>query len=187
MSWPINKYKTNWETAIGSLICVIICESSLDTIYIRMRDACRVRTNNPTADGQPEYRLPLTIIGAFTTPIGIAMFGWSAELGLPLPILLFSVGMIGGTVLLTIIPLMAYIVDAFGLYSASAITGVIVTRCLMSTFLPLASGPLIDNYGHGWGFSVFAAMSLVLAPITIIIFRYGERWRTFSKYTRENM
>lgn len=169
------------------MVSVIICETSLDKIYIRMRDACRIRTNNPTADGQPEYRLPLTIFGAFITPIGIAMFGWTAELGLPLPLLLFSVSLMGSAVMLTVIPLMAYIVDAFGLYSASAITGVIVTRCLMGTFLPLATGPLIDNYGHGWGFTVFAALSLVLAPITIIIFRYGERWRTFSRYTRENM
>lgn len=166
---------------------VIICESSLDRIYIRMRDACRLRTENPAAAGQPEYRLPLTIIGAFMTPLSVALFGWSIELDLPLPVLLFSVTMLGGTVLLTCVPLMAYVVDAFGLYSASAITGVIVTRCLMGTFLPLAAGPLIDNFGHGWGFSVFAALSLVLAPITIVIFRYGERWRTFSKYTRENM
>lgn len=86
--------------------------------------------------------------------------------------------------MLTLIPLMAYVVDAFGLFSASAMTGVIVSRCLMGTFLPLTTAPLVDAFGYGWGFMVFGAMSLALAPISVVVFRYGERWRGFCKYSR---
>lgn len=129
----------------------------------------------------------MTVLGAFLCPAAILIYGWTAELRGPLIVLLVSVAAVGAGVVLTIVPVMAYIVDAFGLYSASAITGVIVTRCLMSTFLPLATGPLIDHYGYGWGFMAFAVSTLVLAPISIVILRYGENWRRFSKYTRENM
>lgn len=174
-------------SALGSFVSVMFCESALDKIYISLRDSYRVLSNNPAAEGKPEYRLPMTIVGAFLCPLAVGIYGWTAQLSGPLLLLLLSVAATGAGVVLTIVPVMAYIVDAFGLYSASAITGVIVTRCLMSTFLPLATGPLIDNYGYGWGFMAFSVLSLALAPISIIILRYGERWRTWSKYTRENM
>jgi hypothetical protein len=80
---------------------------------------------------------------------------------------------------------MAYVVDAFSLYSASALTGLIVARCLMGTFLPLAAAPLIERFGYGWAFTCFGALSLLLAPIPVVVFAYGEAWRQRSKYTRD--
>ncbi len=91
----------------------------------------------------------------------------------------------GFTFLLAFLPLMAYVVDAFGLYSASALTSVIVIRCLCGTFLPLTSGPAIDAFGYGWGFTLLSAGALCLTPIPIVIFRYGPRLRQLSSYTRD--
>lgn len=135
--------------------------------------------------GQPEFRLPLSIVGALLMPVAVATYGWAAERQLPLPVLLLSVFTLGAATMLALIPVMAYVVDAFGLYAASAMTGVIVSRCLMSTFLPLTTVPLISNFGYGWAFTVFAVLSLLLAPIPMFMLRYGERWRKFSRYTRE--
>lgn len=80
---------------------------------------------------------------------------------------------------------MAYVVDAFGLYSASAMTGLIVTRCLMGTFLPLSTGPVVDSLGYGWGFTLFSVGSLCLVPIPVLLFRYGKYLRQHSSYTRD--
>jgi hypothetical protein len=96
-----------------------------------------------------------------------------------------SVGMLGLTLILAFLPLMAYVVDAFGLYSASAMTGVIVTRCLMGTFLPLTAAPLVDHLGYGWGFMVLSGVSLCLAPIPVLVMWFGLRWRQRSKYTKD--
>jgi O-antigen/teichoic acid export membrane protein len=82
------------------------------------------------------------------------------------------------------LPMYAYVVDAFGLYSASAMTGVIVSRCLMGTFLPLTSTPLIENLGYGWGLSVPAGLGLLLAPIPIFTMKYGQQWRQRCPYSR---
>lgn len=89
--------------------------------------------------------------------------------------------MIDGATLLVMIPLSAYVVDACGVYSASAMTGVIVTRCLMGTFLPLGEGPLTDTFGYGWGMTFFGLLSLSLAPIPVLVMRYGEKWRKGSE------
>ena len=118
-------------------------------------------------------------------PFAVLSYGWIAELKLPLWLLLVSVALLGTTLIICFVPFMAYVVDAFGLYSASAMTGVIVTRCLMGTFLPLTTGPLVGHFGYGWGFTVFAAVSTCLAPIPVLVMRYGPVWRQWSKYTKE--
>lgn len=88
--------------------------------------------------------------------------------------------------MLATLPLMAYVVDAFGMYSASAMTAVIVTRCLMGTFLPLATEPLIEKFGYGLAFTFLGVLTLGLAPIPIVVMRYGHKWRQRSAYTRDD-
>ena len=176
--FSVNHDPTNTNSGVGSVFSVFVCNRHLDKIYIKMRDENK-------GVGLPEFRLPVAIIGALTMPLVIASYGWIAELRLGLHWQLLSVALIGTTMMLAMIPLMAYIVDAFGLFSASAATGLIVTRCLTSTFLPLATVPLVDRFGYGWAFTAFAALSLALAPIPMVMYRYGARWRRFSKYSRD--
>ncbi|KAK4668947.1 uncharacterized protein QC764_701270 [Podospora pseudoanserina] len=163
---------------IGSTVSVLLCNHCLDRIYIRMRHTHK-------GVGKPEFRLPLTIIGAFALPVAVAAYGWIPEWKLPLLLLLFSVSLLGSCLMLAMIPLMTYIVDAFGIYSASALTGVMVTRCLCGTFLPLTTAPLMERFGYGWAFSILAGGTLMLAPIPILMMRYGSKWRQRSKYSRE--
>ena len=116
----------------------------------------------------------------------MAGYGWIAEYRLPVLLLLASVALMGFTLLLTVVPLSAYVVDACGMYSASAMTGVIVTRCLVGTFLPLATAPLAEGLGYGWGFSCLATLSLVLAVVPILILRFGDKWRQRSEFTMDS-
>jgi len=164
--------------SVGSVLGLVICNSFLDRIYIRLADPM-------TGKSAPENRLPLIIFGAFSIPVAVALYGWTAELHLPAPVLLLSVVILGFCVLLGIVPVMAYIVDAFNLYSASATTAVLITRCLMGTFLPLITEPLTDAIGYGWGFTVLAGACLLLAPVPLLIMRYGGKWRQRSEYTRD--
>ncbi|KAF2115642.1 major facilitator superfamily domain-containing protein [Lophiotrema nucula] len=163
--------------SVGSFIGVSICNLTLDRIYIKLRGGNKI--------GRPEHRLPLAIIGAFTVPFAVILYGWAAQLVLPWPIFLTSVAILGTTLLLTMIPLSAYVVDACGLFSASAMTGVIVTRCLMGTFLPLTASPLAQRFGYGWGFTCLGAFCFVLAPIPVLIMKFGHKWRQLSEFTRD--
>jgi fucose permease len=81
---------------------------------------------------------------------------------------------------------MTYVVDAFGLYSASATTALIVTRCLAGTFLPLVAAPLQERLGWGLSFTAIGGFCLCLAPIPMLVMRYGEKWRKRSEYCRES-
>ncbi|KAL5413212.1 hypothetical protein PMIN04_009522 [Paraphaeosphaeria minitans] len=165
--------------SVGSCVSVLVCNSSLDRIYVRLRD------RSSSKKGRPEYRLPLAITGGVLLPFTVLAYGWIVQLQLPAALLLLSVGLMGSTILMTMVPLSAYVVDACGLYSASAMTGVIVTRCLMGTFLPLAAGPLAEELGYGLAFTLLGLLSLALAPIPMLVFRYGHKWRQRSEFTRD--
>jgi hypothetical protein len=117
--------------------------------------------------------------------VAILAYGWIAELELSLSLFLLSNSFVGFSLILCVLPMMAYVVDAFGLYSASAITSVIIARCLMSTFLPLILSPLLDAFSYGKGFTILAGGTLCLAPIPIMLYRLGSGWRQHSIYTKE--
>jgi MFS family permease len=166
--------------SIGSLLSVLLCNAFLDRIYIALRN----RSTAPD-QGKPEYRLPLAVLGAVLLPFSVTAYGWIAHAALPVPLLLASVALLDFTLLTNIIPLQAYVVDACGLYSASAMTGIIVTRCLMGTFLPLATEPLHQVLGYGWGFTVLGGVAAVVAVVPIAVLRYGGEWRQRSEYTKD--
>jgi hypothetical protein len=155
-----------------------VCNALLDRTYIRLRSA-----NGGV--GRPEFRLPLLIVAAFMQPVAIGAYGWIAHFSLPLPLLWVAIGFKGVVMTLVLLPLFGYVVDAFGLYSASALTGVIVSRCLISTFLPLTSTPLIDKLGYGLGFTIHLAFSACLIPVPVLVMKYGHRWRQVSVYSRD--
>lgn len=141
----------------------------------------KLKTKNDGV-GLPEYRLPLAIVGAFILPLGIALYGWCAEYRLPLWLLYVSVVWIRMALMLAFLPLMAYVVDAYGIYSASAMTGVIVVRCLAGAFLPVVTVLVIQDLGYGWGFATLSALCLVLGFLPVVIMRYGSRCRQAAAY-----
>ncbi|KAK0365227.1 hypothetical protein LTR59_005257 [Friedmanniomyces endolithicus] len=162
---------------LGSAVGTIVCNSLLDYISVRLQP--------PHLAHQPELRLPLAIFGAFTLPLTLALYGWAAELHLPFPVLILSVALMGFTLILGLLPVTSYVVDAFGMYTASAFTAVLITRCLMSTFMPMAAQPLASVWGWGWGMCGLAAVCLALAHVPVVIFRYGARLRERSTFTKE--
>lgn len=135
-------------------------------------------------EAQAEFRLPLLIFGACTLPISVALYGWIAEERWPIGLMLFSIGFLGFALLVGVVPLMAYVVDAFGIYSASAMTAVLITRCLMGTFLPLATGAIVDKLGYGWAFTVLAGVCIAVAPIPMVVLKFGAKWRQLSMYSK---
>ncbi|KAK3697494.1 hypothetical protein LTR37_017440 [Vermiconidia calcicola] len=122
---------------VGSILGIITCDLLVDRLYVKLRK----RHGNKI---YPEGRLPLVVFGAFTLPSIIALYGWSAAAHLPVAVLLLAVVLMGFAMMCSMVPMLTYVTDAFELYSASALTAVLVTRCLAGTFLPLATSPLTD-------------------------------------------
>ena len=118
-------------------------------------------------------------------PPVIALYGWVPNAHWPVQILLVVVALLGVVLIMTSIALSSYVVDAFGIYSASAMTVVLIARCLGGTLLPLAIPPLTNALGLGYGFLVLGAICVALIPLPVAVMRYGRHWRQNSVYTKD--
>ena len=70
-----------------------------------------------------------------------------------------------------------YYIDAFAQYAASAIAAGAVFRSLIGGVVPLFAPTLFDKLGYGWGWSVFAFLTVALAPSPLLFMRFGEQLR----------
>ncbi|KAH8594559.1 major facilitator superfamily domain-containing protein [Bisporella sp. PMI_857] len=163
--------------SIGATAGIILNNMFLDKIYINMGKS-RGR------GAQPEYRLPLSVCGAIVMPLVVALYGCVPSIHGPIYLMLLSVSLLGLVMMTIFVPLSSYIVDAFGLHSASAMTMMLLSRCLGGTLLPLAVPAVTMAVGLGYAFLILAAICVILIPFPMLIMRYGNLWRERSVYSR---
>lgn len=161
----------------GSVIGIFTCNRTMDKIYKKL--------GKRHGKHYPEGRLPLLLVGTFLLPVAVTLYGWIAQAHAPVPVFLATVTLLCVSFVFSLIPLITFVTDAFGRYSASAMTSVLVVRCLMGAFLPLIVPPLVEKVGYGRGLTILAAVALVLAPVPCLVMRYGPIWRQRSEYTKD--
>jgi MFS family permease len=137
----------------------------------------RDRSIAAAAGIEPEYRLAMLIPGAILIPIGLLLYGWTAEYHMHwiVPIISTALIGIGNTVVFMCISL--YLVDAFTVYAASALTANTVIRSVMGAVLPLAGQKMYNTLGLGWGNSLLAFVALAMLAVPLILFKWGEPLR----------
>ncbi|KAJ6024272.1 multidrug resistance protein [Penicillium herquei] len=126
---------------------------------------------------KPEDRLPLRVPGGILLPVGLIWYGWSAqaEVHWIVPIIGTAVAAIGLTIVFAA-PL-AYLIDVFTVYAASAIGANVVLRSLCAAVIPLCGQKLYDKLGIGWGNTLLALVVLGCVPINLAFYFYGENIR----------
>ncbi|KAI1135734.1 bicyclomycin resistance protein [Hypoxylon sp. FL0543] len=157
---------------VGCVIGVILCHFTLDLW---------VRRQSQWGQTQPEQRLPPVVFGGFILPFGLFMYGWTTEFHVQYMAPIVATGILGAGLVATMIPVRSYLVDAFGIYSASAIAGSAVVRNLGGTFVPLAGPPLYKRLGLGWGNSVLGFIALAFLPAPLLLMKYGRTLRAIDK------
>lgn len=175
-------------SGVGATGGILVCNLFLDRIYIMLsKRSSTSSTPSQTAKSKPhpEHRLPLTILASLLLPLIILLYGLAPSTHMPVSVLLAAVCFLGFALLLISAPLAAYIVDAFGVYAASAMTMVLLTRCTMGTLLPLAIPLLTRGLGLGGAFALLAGVCLLAVPLPGVVMHFGGVWRGRSRFTRE--
>lgn len=158
---------------IGNFAGIIFVAKTSDATIIRL-----AKRNNGVYE--PEMRLPTTIFFGMLIPISFFWYGWAthehAHWIVPIIGLLpFGVGMMG-----ILMPVQTYLIDAFGLYAASAVAALTVLRCLFGAVLPLAAPRMYETLGLGWGNSLLGFVAVGMIPFPALIYRWGgvvrKRW-----------
>ena len=151
----------------------------------RLNDAIYKRLKYKSDDklGQPEFRLPLMVPGGILLPLGLLLYGWSAQAHLHwimpnIGIAIFGMGVKIGTQCTQ-----SYAVDAYTLYAASASAAGTFLRSLFAFSFPLFAPYMYASLGYGWGNSLLALVAVVLGiPAPLLLWRYGPWLRARSPY-----
>ncbi|PLB44946.1 MFS general substrate transporter [Aspergillus steynii IBT 23096] len=126
---------------------------------------------------KPEFRLSLMIPLALCMPIGLVWYGWTADKKAHWILPIIGTCWVGVGVVVSFTGVQAYLVDAFTTQAASAAAANTVLRSLMGAVLPLAGPSMYNTLGVGWGNTLLAFVGLVMLPLPLIFFKYGEKLR----------
>ena len=153
--------------ALGMAGDVLLCSITLDWYTKKM-----MALHNDEI--KPEWRLPPMALGDIIVPIGLFLYGWTAQAHVQFAVPIFGTALIGFGVYTITIPVTTYLADTFGAYAASAIAAMTMYRTAAATILPLASPPMYRALGLGWGNSVFGFVALATALVPFLLFKRSK-------------
>lgn len=126
---------------------------------------------------KPEYRLPPLPFAVLCLPVGLLIYGWTAEWGLHWIIPIIGTVLIGIGQLLLYMVLQMYLIDSFTIYAASAVAAITAVRSIAGGLLPLFGLSIYDKFGVGWGNTLLAFVCLPLVLVSVLLIRYGQTLR----------
>ncbi len=154
------------------ILSVIICGSFLDS-HLKKKAAA--------GSSKPEHRLPPMLLGSILIPLGLIAFGWSAQAKVQYVVPIAATSLVGFGFVAVSLASSSYLVDAFGIYAASATAATTVLRNVAAAALPLAGPPLFAKLGLGVGSTVLGGIALFFAPVPLLLMLAGERMREKNK------
>ncbi|KAB8228158.1 putative phenol monooxygenase [Aspergillus alliaceus] len=161
---------------IGYCLGSQICARLNDIVYRRLKTR-----NNGT--GKPEFRTPLLAIAAILNPVGLFIYGWTAQthrhwIAPNIGALLLAMGNI-----VAMQCIQTYIVDAYTRFAASAMAAGSFLRSIAGFAFPLFAPYMYQTLHYGWGNSLLAFISIAIGiPAPIFLWKYGEAMRKMSTY-----
>ncbi|KAI1777657.1 benomyl/methotrexate resistance protein [Hypoxylon cercidicola] len=134
-----------------------------------------------------EMVLPPLFVGAFSLPICLFWYGWTARSSVHwiLPIIgsgFFTVGVV--TLFNTVF---TYLAISYPAYAASIFAGNALFRASFGAAFPLFARELFRQLGIGPGNSLLGGIAVCFIPIPFIFYRYGEKIRHMSKNARHDV
>ncbi|KAF4311485.1 Major facilitator superfamily [Botryosphaeria dothidea] len=108
-------------------------------------------------------------------PGGFFWYGWTAHYQVHWILHIIGTSFISMGALMVMMPIQAYLVDAFGpRAAASALAVNTLLRSLTGCFLPLAGPSLYDSLGLGWGNTLLGGSQAPTSPAVACIWRHSS-------------
>ena len=129
-----------------------------------------------------EIRLELLRWTAFSIPICLFWFGWSArpEVHWIVPIIGSSFFAIGIFTLFQ--GILSYLLDVYPMEASAVLASNGFMRSSLASGFPLFAGPMYAKLGIAWSSSLLGFVSIAMIPIPFVLYRYGSVIRRRSKF-----
>ncbi|KIM73832.1 hypothetical protein PILCRDRAFT_828732 [Piloderma croceum F 1598] len=131
----------------------------------------------------PEERLYGAMVAGPCLVIGVLLFGWTGQYpNIHWLAPAFGLVLVGISVGLIFVSLMAYLVDVYLMYSASAMAANTMCRSAIAAAFPLFTVQMFTKLGINWASTLVACIGIVLLPSPFLFYKYGSRIRTGSTF-----
>jgi len=161
---------------IGFFVGTQVAAKTADRIYKKLK-----ARNNEV--GCSEFRVPLMFPGAVMIPIGLVMYGWSAQYRTHWIMPNIGTAIFAAGNQLVFQNCQTYIVDAYTRYAASATAATALFRSLGGFAFPLFAEYMYNALGWGWGNTVLAFAAVAIGvPAPFILWWYGQALRKRSQF-----
>ncbi|KAG0648233.1 MFS general substrate transporter [Hyphodiscus hymeniophilus] len=138
-----------------------------------------MKKNGP---GKQEEVLIPALLASFGAPIGLFLFGWTANSHVNYMASIVGIGIYAGTVYIVILAIFTYIPMSYPPYAASLFASNDFCRSAMAFGAILFSRPMYINLGIGKGSSLLAGLSVLGIIGVWALYFLGERLRRRSKF-----
>jgi hypothetical protein len=127
---------------------------------------------------QPEFRMPVNYVFAGWVPIGLLIYGWTAQYKIHWAVVDFGVLIALFGMQITGMPMQAFVMDVYVEHTSSALAASQFLRSLTAFLFPLFAPSMYRALGYGWANSLLALASVMIAFVgPWIIWTYGARLR----------
>ncbi|KAI1874036.1 uncharacterized protein JN550_002615 [Neoarthrinium moseri] len=162
---------------VGFMIGLQISHPLIDRLYSFFK------TYYGREEGLPEWRVPPMVISGFLIPAGLVLYGWSAEYRLHWIVPNIGCAVLAMGLIIAFQSAQAYVVDAYSAsYAASAAAVAAFMRTMCGFSFPLFAPAMYEALNLGWGNTMLAFISLIIAIISpILLWFYGAKIRSWSR------
>ncbi|KAF7187630.1 Efflux pump vrtL [Pseudocercospora fuligena] len=161
---------------LGFFLGTQVAARFADRIYKKLK-----AKNND--QGRSEFRVPLMFPGAVMVPVGLLIYGWSAQYKTHWIVPNIGTAIFAAGNQLVFQNCQTYLVDAYTRYAASAIAATAVFRSLGGFAFPLFADQMYQALGYGWGNTTLAFVGIAVGfPAPFILWWYGEALRKKSTF-----
>lgn len=132
--------------------------------------------------GPPEQRLVSALYASFLLPIGLFLFGWTANGHIHYIVSVVGIGIYAFGVFVVLQCIFLYVPLTYPQYAASLFASNDFTRSAMAAGAILFARPLYLNLGIGQGISLLAAFTVACVGGIWVLYFCGARLRAKSRF-----
>jgi len=131
----------------------------------------------------PEERLYGAMLAGPSLVIGIFWLGWTGQYtSVPWYVPAIGTILIGMSVSLIFVSLLAYLVDTFLMYSSSAFAANTMIRSAVAAAFPLFTVQMFTKLGVNWASTLLGIIGIILTPSPFLFYKFGARIRKGSTF-----
>ena len=130
----------------------------------------------------PEFRLEMAVLAAPIFTIAFFWFGWTSYSSISFWAPMLAGLPLGASIVFLFLGLFNYTIDAYLFMAASALSAMTVVRSTFGAGFPLFATQMFERLNPRWASTLLGILALLMAPIPIVLRKYGPRLRERSKF-----